>query len=103
MDQNRTQRREERYSLPGRLPDRKAPIRAEVLSRSHRDGYILEDLVLTVDMAGEETNCEPIPAYFLIPEGPAILYNHSHGAAMNPATLCSHPPDYSFCSYTFAI
>ena len=83
MNRNAKQRREDLYSLLGRLPDRNAPIRAEILSRAHRDGYILEELVLTVDTAGEEPTCQPIPAYFLIPEGtgpfPAILYNHSHG------------------------
>ena len=75
--------REKLYGLLGRLPDRNAPIRCRVITEKFYDGYILEELLLTVETAEGGPRCEPIPAYFARPAGagpfPAVLFNHSHG------------------------
>lgn len=76
-------RREELHGLLGRLPDRYAPMECTILEVRDCGGYVLENLLLTVDTAGEGPACEPVPAYFLRPKGPgpfpSVLYNHSHG------------------------
>jgi hypothetical protein len=73
-----SERREELYALMGRLPDRTLPIESRTIATEHRDGYVLEKLLLELNGLG------PVPAYFTRPpegEGPwpAVLYNHSHG------------------------
>lgn len=83
MRSHQIKKREELYALLGRLPDRHAPIRCTLVSEREADGYILEELCLTVETAQGQPHCQPIPAYFLRPRGegsfPAVLYNHSHG------------------------
>jgi len=78
MSTNASKRREELYRLLGDLPDRARKISADKIAEESRDGYVLEKLLL--DLNG----IEPVPAYFVRPEGPptrrpAILYNHAHG------------------------
>jgi len=80
------QRRAELYGLLGDLPDRHRPIAAKTLSVEHRDGYVLERLVL--DLNGQED----VPALFVKPADarsklpgalpgklPTVIYNHFHG------------------------
>ena len=66
------------YSLLGDLPEREAPISAEVVRCEELEYGELERLVL--DLNGEES----VPALFLKPKkgvarAPAILYHHAHG------------------------
>ena len=69
------QRRHRLYQLLGDLPPRERRSSAEILSKTEKDGFVLEKLVL--DLNG----LEPVPAYFIRPQSstgrtPAILYNH---------------------------
>jgi hypothetical protein len=72
-------RRQELYSLLGKLPPRDRPVTAKRIATQDRGSYTLEKLVL--DLNGEE----PAPAYFAKPKGkaagklPTVLFNHSHG------------------------
>ena len=72
------QPRQRLYRLLGDLPPRSRKIKAETVSTTGKDDFILEKLVL--DLNG----FEPVPAYFIRPRGfsgkiPAVLYNHWHG------------------------
>ena len=96
-------RREELYSLLGRLPARTAPVRCDILGERDMGGYVLQNLILTIDTTEAEPHCEPIPAFFARPKGPGpvpvILYNHSHGGRyeagkeelLKPAPYMTHP------------
>ena len=96
-------RREELYSLLGRLPARTAPVRCDILGERDMGGYVLQNLILTIDTTEAEPHCEPIPAFFARPKGagpfPVILYNHSHGGCyeagkeelLKPAPYMTHP------------
>jgi acetyl esterase/lipase len=71
-------RRQQLYALLGKLPDRHRPIKAEKLSETERDGYILESW--RFDLNG----LQPVPALVARPRNasgrlPAVLFNHSHG------------------------
>ena len=72
------ERREQLYGLLCDLPPRDRKIGAEVVSTEHKDGFILEKLLL--DLNGQQQ----VPAWFARPEKiegkvPAILFSHSHG------------------------
>jgi dienelactone hydrolase len=72
------ERRQQLYTLLGKLPDRHRRISAKSLATEQRDRYVLETLEL--DLNG----IEPVPAYFARPldirgKVPAIVYNHAHG------------------------
>ena len=74
------ERREHLLSLLGPLPPRNGPVKATVIHRQPREGYMLERLVL--DLNG----MEQVPAVFVSPLDapadkplPTVLYNHSHG------------------------
>src|SRR6185436_13935213 len=71
-------RRQELYSLLGRLPPRDRKVSAKLVTTEDRGAYTLEKLVL--DLNGEQA----APAYFAKPKGvsgklPTVLFNHSHG------------------------
>jgi hypothetical protein len=71
-------RRQELYSLLGRLPLRDRKVSAKLVTTEDRGAYTLEKLVL--DLNGEQA----APAYFAKPKGvsgklPTVLFNHSHG------------------------
>lgn len=71
-------RRDELYALLGELPDRRQPLRSELVVSEDREAYVLEKLVL------ELNGMEPVPAYFTRPRRgtapwPAVVYNHAHG------------------------
>jgi hypothetical protein len=75
-------RRDELYSLLGKLPARDRKVSAQLVSTEERETYTLEKLVL--DLNGEE----PAPAYFARPKvdtvraterRPTVMFNHSHG------------------------
>jgi len=77
-EQEKRARRSELYGLLGELPDRDRPVGATKIAEEHREGYVLEKLIL--DLNG----LEPVPAYLTRPaeaDGPlpAVLYNHAHG------------------------
>ncbi|MBN1491639.1 MAG: alpha/beta hydrolase, partial [Phycisphaerae bacterium] len=66
------------YALLGDLPPRHRPIMVTLTQQRETAYGTLE--ALSLDLNGEE----PVPAYFLRPNGPAgarptILYNHAHG------------------------
>jgi hypothetical protein len=69
--------RKELYSLLGKLPDPKRPIKVQVISKEETDEVIIEHLIL--DLNGLEL----VPAYFIKPRNsrgklPVVLFNHSH-------------------------
>src|SRR5689334_9734005 len=71
-------RRDELYSLLGKLPPRDRAVSAQLVSTEDRGSYVLEKLVL--DLNGEQA----APAYFAKPKNasgrlPTVLFNHSHG------------------------
>lgn len=75
--QDKKSRRQELYSLLGRLPDRSRPMSVALVSREETDEMIVEKLLF--DINGQEL----VPAYFTRPKNgkskfPAILFNHSH-------------------------
>lgn len=74
----KSDRREELYSLLGKLPARDYKVNAKHLSTEDRGTYTLERLVL--DLNGIEL----APAFFAKPKNrtgrlPTVLFNHSHG------------------------
>ena len=74
----KSDRREELYSLLGKLPARDYKVSAKHLSTEDRGTYTLERLVL--DLNGIEL----APAFFAKPKNrmgrlPTVLFNHSHG------------------------
>lgn len=77
-------RREELYSLLGRLPPRDLPVSCQTVAVEDHEEYILEKLVIHIQSdAAASPRVEPIPAYFIKPRGdgpfPAVLFSHSHG------------------------
>ncbi len=71
-------RRQQLYTLLGKLPPRDRKVGAQLVSTEDRGTYTLEKLVL--DLNGEEA----APAYFAKPKNasgrlPTVLFNHSHG------------------------
>lgn len=82
-DTDMQKKRQMLYSLLGRLPGRTNPVHCSFLAQRDCGSYLLEELLLRVETAEGEPDCQPIPAWFARPKGegpfPAILYNHSHG------------------------
>ena len=77
-DSSQQDRREQLYGLLCDLPPRDREIGATVVSREHKNGHVLEKLLL--DLNGQQQ----VPAWFALPENakgpmPAILFSHSHG------------------------
>lgn len=75
--QNKEQRRQELYSLLGKLPERNRKMTVTVLSREETDEMIIERLLFDIN------GYEKVPAYFTKPKNskgklPVILFNHSH-------------------------
>ena len=71
-------RREQLYGLLCDLPPRDREIGVKVVSMEHKNGYVLEKLLL--DLNGQQQ----VPAWFAMPENavgtmPAVLFSHSHG------------------------
>jgi hypothetical protein len=71
-------RREQLYDLLCDLPPRDREIGAQIISVEHKNGHVLEKLML--DINGRQQ----VPAWFARPENakgpmPAILFSHSHG------------------------
>jgi dienelactone hydrolase len=72
------ERREQLYGLLCDLPPRDREIGVKVVSVEHKNGHVLEKLLL--DLNGQQQ----VPAWFALPENakgpmPAILFSHSHG------------------------
>lgn len=71
-------RREQLYGLLCDLPSRDREIGVKLVSTEHKNGHVLEKLLL--DLNGQQQ----VPAWFALPENvkgpmPAILFSHSHG------------------------
>ena len=91
------ERRELLLSLLGPLPAREGPVKANLIERQAREGYVLERLVL------ELNDMERVPAMFVSPADapadkplPTVLYNHSHGGRYEVGKaemLAPHPYD----------
>ena len=72
------EKREQLYGLLCDLPPRDRKIGVQVESVEHRNGFVLEKLLL--DLNGQQQ----VPAWFALPENvkgriPAVLFSHSHG------------------------
>ena len=69
--------RKKLYELLGKLPDKKNPISAKLISKEETPYFVLEKMLL--DLNG----IEPVPAYMIRPihapqRVPVVLFNHSH-------------------------
>ena len=77
-DSVQQERREQLYGLLCDLPPRDREIGVKVVNVEHKDGHVLEKLLL--DLNGQQQ----VPAWFARPEKaegpmPAVLFSHSHG------------------------